>query len=143
MIRATLDANVIVSGTRGLPRDDSVPGAILRRLRSGDFELVTSEHITTEALNAMKKPYFRQRLTHAEIEVFRLFLANEDSHVFLSTIVHGIATHPEDDLVLATALSGNADYLVTGDKGLLGVGRYQGVTIVSPRDFLNILDNDY
>jgi predicted nucleic acid-binding protein len=30
-----------------------------------------------------------------------------------------VATHPEEDLVLATALSGNAAFVVTGDHKLL------------------------
>ena len=48
--------------------------------------------------------------------------------------------HPEDDLVLATAVSGDADFLVTGDKQLLALGTYQSVSIVSPRDFIGVLD---
>ncbi len=44
-----------------------------------------------------------------------------------------------DDLILATAMSSQADYLVTGDKQLQDLGTYQGVTILSPRAFLDLL----
>jgi hypothetical protein len=44
-----------------------------------------------------------------------------------------VATHPEDDLILATALSGAADYLITGDSKLQKLGTFQSVTILSPR----------
>jgi predicted nucleic acid-binding protein len=50
-----------------------------------------------------------------------------------------VATHPEDDLVLATAVSAHADYLVTGDRKLQRLGSYQGVRILSPREFLAVL----
>ena len=53
--------------------------------------------------------------------------------------VRGVATHPEDDLVLATAVSGQVDYLVTGDRQILRLGMYEGVTIISPAAFLDIL----
>ena len=55
--------------------------------------------------------------------------------------VRGVATHPEDDLILATALSAKAAYLVTGDGPLLRkVGKsYQGINLVTPNDFLEIL----
>jgi predicted nucleic acid-binding protein len=54
--------------------------------------------------------------------------------------VAGVATHPEDDLVLATALSAGADYLVTGDRRFrTRVPHYQGVTLVSPAEFLAII----
>jgi len=55
-------------------------------------------------------------------------------------IVSGIATHPEDDLVLATALSAGADYLVTGDRRFrTRVPHYQGITLISPAEFLAII----
>jgi len=42
--------------------------------------------------------------------------------------------------VLATAVAGHAAYLVTGDLGLQALERYQGVEILSPRLFLDLLD---
>lgn len=53
--------------------------------------------------------------------------------------MQGIATHPEDDLILTTALSGGAAFLVTGDHGLLRLGSYEGVSIVTVRAFLAML----
>ncbi len=58
----------------------------------------------------------------------------------ITVTVQGVASHPEDDLILATAVSARADYLVTGDRQLLALGTFQGVQIVSPRDFVAILD---
>lgn len=54
--------------------------------------------------------------------------------------VRGVATDLEDDLVIATAVAGAAEYLVTGDNGLLAVESFQDVSIVSPREFLELLD---
>jgi predicted nucleic acid-binding protein len=48
---------------------------------------------------------------------------------------------PEDDYVLATARLARADYLVTGDKGLLALVRDEGTAIVSPRQFMELLDS--
>lgn len=53
-----------------------------------------------------------------------------------------VATHPEDDLILATAVAGNAEYLVTGDRQLLALGTYEGVRIVSAAEFLAVLEAD-
>ena len=57
----------------------------------------------------------------------------------LTVSVSHIATHPEDDLVLATALSGNAQFLVTGDYKLVERKQYQGLILVTVREFLAIL----
>lgn len=43
----------------------------------------------------------------------------------------------EDDLVLGTAVAAHADFLVTGDKGLLAIGGYRGVRIVTAEQFLS------
>ena len=44
-----------------------------------------------------------------------------------------------DDIVLATALAGKADVIVTGDDDLLVLKRFRGIRIVSPRQFLELL----
>lgn len=46
-----------------------------------------------------------------------------------------------DDMVLATAVAANANLIVTGDQDLLVIGRFQGIDIVSPRDFLSRLSS--
>ncbi|MGC2627706.1 MAG: putative toxin-antitoxin system toxin component, PIN family [Candidatus Udaeobacter sp.] len=46
----------------------------------------------------------------------------------------------DDDVVLATALAGNADVIVTGDEDLLVLKKFRGIEILSPRQFLERLD---
>jgi predicted nucleic acid-binding protein len=48
----------------------------------------------------------------------------------------------DDDLVLATAVAAGAELIVTGDDDLLVLKEYEGVAIVSPRQFLERLDAD-
>ena len=43
---------------------------------------------------------------------------------------------PDDDEIIATAVAGNCDFIITGDKDLLVVQRFSGIEIVSPREFL-------
>ncbi len=57
----------------------------------------------------------------------------------LTIEVAGVATHPEDDLILATAVASEAAYLVTGDRKLRSVGMFRDVAIISPREFLERL----
>ncbi len=54
--------------------------------------------------------------------------------------VGGVASHPEDDLVLAAAASARVDYLVTGDRMLLKLRTFEGVIILGPRDIHKVLD---
>jgi len=136
VIVAILDTNVLVSG---FVRAQSVPGELLRRWRSGAFALVTSTSILREVERTFRTPYFRERLSDELIAADLTLLRTEAGIAPLTHAVSGVATHPEDDLVLAAAVSAEVDYLVTGDRQLLKLGTYQGVGIVSPRAFLDCL----
>jgi predicted nucleic acid-binding protein len=52
-----------------------------------------------------------------------------------------VPNDPKDDPIVATAVAGGADYLVTGDRRhLLVLREYEGIQMISPRDFLKILE---
>jgi putative PIN family toxin of toxin-antitoxin system len=138
---ATTDTNVLASSLLGRYKLTSTPGEILRRWRRGAFDLALSEHILgVELPQTLRKPFFQRQLT-ARQRILALQLFRRHAQVVPIIVeVHGVATHPEDDLVVATAVSAHADYLVTGDTQLQALGSYEGVQIVSPRAFLDILD---
>jgi putative PIN family toxin of toxin-antitoxin system len=136
---AVLDANVLASGVVGFLIPDSVPGQLLARWRARQFELVVSEHLLGELDRTLHKPYFRERLTDDQIARIDALLRRRAALTLLTAAVQGVATHPEDDLVLATAVSVHADYLVTGDKKLQRLAAYQGIAILAPRAFLAVL----
>ena len=46
----------------------------------------------------------------------------------------------DDDIVLATALAARAEVIVTGDADLLVLKKFQGIKIISPRQFVELLD---
>ena len=42
---------------------------------------------------------------------------------------------PNDHMIIATALSGEADYLITGDKDMLVLKKIKRTIIISPREY--------
>ena len=140
MIRAVLDTNIVVSATIA---PAGSPARILALGRSGQFEIVSSSAILTETLRTLQRDRIRRKyqITAVQIEGMRILLEEEASLTPITRQVQGIASHSEDDQILATAISAGADYLVTGDDKLQKLGTYQGVTIVSPREFLTILES--
>jgi putative PIN family toxin of toxin-antitoxin system len=138
MIRATLDTNVLVAGI--VTSSQTVNGQVIQAWRENKYSLVLSEAILTELARTLSEPYFSARLTAAQIEATVNLLRSEATIVPLLVTVAGVATHPEDDLILATALNGRAHYLVTRDEKLQAkVKQYKGVVIVSPPVFLQRL----
>lgn len=139
MIVAVLDTNVLVSA---FPAFRGVPAALIDAWRQEAFDLVVSEHILTELSETWRDRYWRSRFSPAESAEAITLLRRAARVVPPTADVAGIATHPEDDLILATAVSAKASYLVTGDRRLRAVGDFQGVTILTPREFLALLAPD-
>jgi putative PIN family toxin of toxin-antitoxin system len=140
VIRAVLDTNVLASGFVGFAAADRAPARLLRLWQEQRFELVVSTDIMTELLDTFASPYFRRNLTLDQIKRAVLLLESEAAFAPLTVHVSGVATHPEDDLVLSAAVGARADFLVTGDRKLQQVGSYLGVSILSPRAFLDLLE---
>lgn len=139
MIAASLDTNALAPAITGQARPESIPGELFRRWQGQAYREVLGEHLPVELARTFAKPYYRRRRSLREVErAFRTLRRRGDMTQITVSVV-GVATHPEDDLVLATAVSGAADYLVTGDKGLPAVGRYGRVQLLTPRDFLAVL----
>ncbi|MGI8406092.1 MAG: PIN domain-containing protein [Thermomicrobiales bacterium] len=78
-------------------------------------------------------------MTSDEREDFLLSIRDAASRKCPNETVSGVAPDAEDDLVFGTAVAAEADFLVTGDKGMLAAGDYRGVRIVTPEEFLREL----
>ena len=103
--------------------------------------MITSGPIIAEVVRTLASPRILGRglVTVTEIERATTYLFRHSRFTAITRVVKGVATHPEDDLILATAVSGSADHLVTGDRQLLRLRAYESVDIVSPREFLEML----
>lgn len=136
-MRAVFDANVFVSAALC---PEGIPGRLVA-LFLGErppFELIVSPAIVTEVERAFTYPRVRRYLKQPVDEWLDdlLLLAElvEDSALALPA-----SEDPDDDKYLAAALSGRAAVVVTGDDDLLSLKRHEGVRILSPRAFLNLI----
>lgn len=137
MIRAVLDSNVLAAA---IPARTGMFSDLIERWLRQEFRLIVSAHILDEVARAWSKPYWQARLTPGEPGVYIDGIRLGADLIALTQPVTGIASHPEDDPILATALSGEAAFIVTGDKELLRMREFQGIEIVTPREFLTRLD---
>jgi uncharacterized protein len=136
---AVVDTNVLVSALTP-SRSDSPPAKVFEMWLAQKFELFTSVPINEEVARALESRYFVSRVPAEKRERLLVTLKELAMPVLLLKSVRGSATHPEDDLVLATALNANADYLVTGDKALLDLGTFDSTRIVTAAEFVAILE---
>ena len=125
------DTNVIVAAllTNGLCHE------CFRRAVRGRL-LVSSPALLRELESTLRRKF---AVTTAANE-FLATLRDRVSLVDPLPLPGRVCRDEDDDLVLATAVAAGADSIVTGDKDLLVLGAYEGVQLVSPRQFLSWLD---
>jgi putative PIN family toxin of toxin-antitoxin system len=126
-MRVFLDTNVLVSAvaTRGLCAD------VFREV------LTSHELIICDALLQEVKKVLQQKLkAPPSLASEFLNLLTQDTIKAKPSRLPKVAIKDKSDLILlAAALSGNAELLVTGDRELLNLGNVEGLDIVSPRAF--------
>ncbi|GAC1470482.1 MAG: putative toxin-antitoxin system toxin component, PIN family [Gemmatimonadaceae bacterium] len=138
MVRAVLDANVYISAA---VRAEGPPGQIIERFLRGEaFESVMSLAIVDEVLRALSYPQVRKYI-RPNLEPELWF----EDIIVLSQLVAGrdelarVSKDPDDDKYIAAAVEGRATFIVAGDSDLLDLKEYEGIRIVSPRTFLDLL----
>jgi putative PIN family toxin of toxin-antitoxin system len=137
-MRALLDANVLISAAI---RPSGTPGLIVAALLEHDaFALVLSPAIVAEVEAALKLPKIRKYLREPDEAL--LWLADLAAIADLAADTgraKGVCRYPEDDAVLSAAVEGRAGAIVTGDADLLVLEAYEGIAIVTPRAFLDLI----
>jgi putative PIN family toxin of toxin-antitoxin system len=134
-MRVILDTNVLLAA---LMASGSPPDIIYRAWDAGRFELITATAQLDELRRVSRYPKIK-----AILPVHRVgtMINNLQRAIVLDALPHlpdGIEVNdPNDAFLLATALAGEANYLVTGDRraGLLQRGSFRRTRIVTPTIF--------
>jgi len=107
--------------------------------RTGKIVPLISRETFDELRRVLAYPKFF--LTRAEI---RSILEGEILPFFevvdVSRQVKGVCRDPADDKFISCAISGRADYIVTGDRALSDLKRYQSIRIIHSSDFLRMFE---
>ncbi|MYF00248.1 MAG: putative toxin-antitoxin system toxin component, PIN family [Gammaproteobacteria bacterium] len=128
-MRVVLDTNVLVSA---LISSSGPPGQLLSAVKRGDMTLVTSEY----QLEELRKVLARERLRpYIKPEEAQDLIGNLET---VGTLIFELpecrlSPDPADNPILATAIAGNANLIVSGDKtDMLALGHVDDIRIVSP-----------
>jgi uncharacterized protein len=131
MIRAVLDTNILVSALIGKGPSRS----ILAAFKEKRFILVTSAELLAELLDVIGRPVFGlSRSDQTEI----IGLLGGNAHIVTPTIHVDDCRDAKDNIVLDCALAGRATHIVTGDKDLLALNPYRGISVVTPAVFSKV-----
>jgi putative PIN family toxin of toxin-antitoxin system len=125
-----LDTNVIIAAmvAKGLCHE-----VVVRSL--GSCTVATSQSLLEELEHTLRAKFTLGPAGMAFLEQLRLRVRIVEP----APLGSPVSRDADDDRVLATAVVAGAAVIVTGDQDLLIIGRYDGIDIVSPREFLTLL----
>ncbi|MDJ0616243.1 MAG: putative toxin-antitoxin system toxin component, PIN family [Calothrix sp. MO_192.B10] len=131
--RVVIDTNVFISA---LLNPEGTPRKVIN-IAISQFLILQSEATYQELESRISKKKFDKYLE--ENDRFKFLLAVRNESLFID-IVHQteICSDSDDNKFLELAVSGNASYIITGDKDLLILNTYQGIAIITPANFLSI-----
>jgi len=129
-VRIVLDINVLISGTIGKA---APPGQLLTLWRERQYVLILSYAQLERMQDVLSRPHLQRFIDTEEAQALI-----EDIHQAAELVEHDptvtLSSDPEDNIILGTAIAGQADWLVSGDKKhLLPLGVINQIPILSPR----------
>ena len=135
-MRVVLDTNILIGAliTKGTP-----PDRLYRAWLRGVIELVTSTAQLAEIADVLARPRLQKFLDADEAAAIvenlgtRALILDDPLDVNLSP-------DPQDNPILAAAITGKADLIVSGDKKhMLALGEVKGIPVVTAREALERL----
>lgn len=136
MLKVILDTNVLVSALI----QNSYPHLILAKiLDNPQVEICTSEALFSEYLDVLHRKKFA-RFADFEVNARSLLVDIENyATTYYPTLKIDLISDVDDNKLLELADISRADYLVTGDRSDFTMKNYKKTSIVSPKDFWEIL----
>lgn len=130
-----LDTNVLISASLS---EKGFSAIILRAARQRRVRVIISQYILDEYANVMRRPHITRKYKEIEerLDSIVRFLNVRATLVAGQPVERVIPSDPKDDAILACAVQGKAQYIVSGDEHLKQLALYRGIKILTPRDFV-------
>lgn len=129
-MRLVLDTNVIISALMFGGRPEKLMFSVL----GGSHQLVLSPYIISETTRILET---RFKVSTKNLRNLQSIL-NESDIVYFEPFLDIVSDKP-DNRIIETAVKGEAEYLVTGDKLLLKLGAYEGIKIITIVECLKLI----
>lgn len=132
-LRVVLDTNVYLSAFR---YPNGIPAQIFEAGIFHLYERIISPAIIEEYARISREKF---KTADEKIERDKKSIIHGARLVKPDFVPQAVPDDEDDNHIVACALAGKASLIVSGDKDLLRLKEYEGITIVRPMDFLRAL----
>ena len=133
MLRVTADTNILVSGLifrRGKPYQ------FLGMALEAAVSMVVSQAIIDETEDVLARKFGASTEDIAEAKAI---IADAARTITPTVQLDVVKEDPPDNRILECAVTAGADYIITGDKDLLRLRRYDSINIITVGEFLDLM----
>lgn len=135
MLKFTLDTNTLISAT--ITRGNEFE--LLRLAKEGKIKVIVSLPIIEEFKEVISREKFG--FSSRQVKKVTKLLFDVCDLVIPTVHLNVIKDDPDDNKIIECAVSGNVDYIVSGDKHLLNIQRYDSIPMIRTREALAIISN--
>ena len=130
-MKLIIDTNVFVSGVFF----SGPPYSILNAWRHGKLSLLISPEILDEYQRTDEK--LSNKFPGVDLEHWIALIMLKASLIDAPPLREKVCIDPDDDKFLALAIASNTKIITSGDKHLLDVSGYHGISVLKPREFVD------
>ena len=129
-MKVVVDTNVLISGIFF----SGPPFEILNAWRDGSIEIILSSEIADEYIRVAK--ILASRFPLVNVDRILFLVVTYSNMIEAQPLSHQVCADPDDDKFLSCALASGCKVIISGDKHLLSESGYQGITVITPRVFI-------
>ena len=141
-MRVVIDSSVVVAAL-ATPNPESASRVVLAAVAAGLVDLVITDELEAEYRRAVEYPQVKRYAAKVDRQGFVDAIVATAERVEPAAAAGAVSADPGDDMVVAAALAGRADFLVSLDRHLLDLAGLPGVLVVRPGDFLRELRSQH
>jgi putative PIN family toxin of toxin-antitoxin system len=121
MLRAVIDTNIIISALFW----SGLPGQVFAAAQSERFIALLTNALIAEIEQVLARDKFAEQLSKRGLTIASIIEQYRSAALIVEPVEvpKDVVRDPKDRMVLACAVGGQADYIISGDKDLLALDR--------------------